>query len=66
MMELVKSRMETLGMPTEDYSRRFRGIESEKSWNFLGEETTSTKPKTLSYVIINPPRELELSAGDVV
>uniref|UniRef100_A0AC35GHR8 Calcium-activated potassium channel BK alpha subunit domain-containing protein n=1 Tax=Panagrolaimus sp. PS1159 TaxID=55785 RepID=A0AC35GHR8_9BILA len=50
MVALVKARMETLGMSTDDYS----------------EETTNNKLKTLSYVIINPPRELELEAGDIV
>uniref|UniRef100_A0A914YRD4 Uncharacterized protein n=1 Tax=Panagrolaimus superbus TaxID=310955 RepID=A0A914YRD4_9BILA len=50
MVALVKARMQTLGMSIDDYT----------------EETTTNKPKTLSYVIINPPRELELEDGDIV
>ena len=36
-------------------------------FNILSDENDDEyRPKTLSYVIINPPRELELEVGDVV
>uniref|UniRef100_A0A7E4ZRB9 Potassium channel subfamily T member 2 n=1 Tax=Panagrellus redivivus TaxID=6233 RepID=A0A7E4ZRB9_PANRE len=46
--DLVKARMQTLGMPAGDYEHRQR------------------ERKTLSYVIINPPREMELENGDII
>uniref|UniRef100_A0AC34RR67 Calcium-activated potassium channel BK alpha subunit domain-containing protein n=1 Tax=Panagrolaimus sp. JU765 TaxID=591449 RepID=A0AC34RR67_9BILA len=48
--ELVKSRLTKLGMTPELYH----------------DNGSETQKKTLSYVIINPPRELELEPGDVV
>uniref|UniRef100_A0A914CUN9 Potassium channel subfamily T member 2 n=1 Tax=Acrobeloides nanus TaxID=290746 RepID=A0A914CUN9_9BILA len=51
MKELMKSRMQNLGMAADDYNNA---------------EHEDEKRKTLSYVIINPAFDLELEPGDVV
>ncbi|KAK7094861.1 hypothetical protein V1264_006352 [Littorina saxatilis] len=49
-MQLVKCRMQSLGLPFEEYYR----------------EDMSLKRNTISYVIINPSYDLKLEVGDIV